>query len=71
MNRTLKKLRPLAQESIQGQVAFKHRSKAWIEEQEKLEATLEEYAREIEAMKEVRKAKSNQLQPRFLTIMCF
>ena len=52
----------LAQESIQGQVAFKHRSKAWIEEQEKLEATLEEYAREIEAMKEVRKAKSNQLQ---------
>ena len=52
----------LAQESIQGQVAFKHRSKAWIEEQEKLEAALEEYAREIEAMKEVRKAKSNQLQ---------
>jgi len=52
----------LAQESIQGQVAFKHRSKAWVEEQGKLEATLEEYAREIEAMKEVRKAKSNQLQ---------
>ncbi|HCP40610.1 MAG TPA: RNA pseudouridine synthase [Cryomorphaceae bacterium] len=52
----------LAQESIQGQVAFKHRSKSWITEQEKLEATLKEYTREIEEMKEVRRAKSNNLQ---------
>ena len=42
-----------------------------IDEQEKLEVTLEEYAREIEAAKAARKAKSTNFSARFLTTMCF
>jgi tRNA pseudouridine32 synthase/23S rRNA pseudouridine746 synthase len=52
----------LAKESIQGQIAFKHKSKKWVEEQEKLEAALVVYQDEITAMKEQRRLKSNALQ---------
>lgn len=52
----------LAKESIQGQIVFKHRSKEWVEEQEKLEAELVVYEEEIKAMKEQRRFKSNALQ---------
>lgn len=52
----------LAKESIQGQIVFKHRSKVWIQEQEKLEGELDVYDEEIKEMKEQRRLKSNALQ---------
>jgi len=52
----------LAQESIQGQLAFKHRSKDLIAEQAELEAKVEAFDAEIREMKEERRAKSNALQ---------
>lgn len=52
----------LAQESIQGQLSFKHRSKDWVAEQAQLEESLETFEREIVQLKEARRAKSNALQ---------
>lgn len=52
----------LAKESIQGQLAFKHRSKKWVNEQEALEGKLANFSNEIRELKEIRRTKSNALQ---------
>ena len=52
----------LAKESIQGQLAFKHRSKEWVAEQAELEAELAKYDEEIIQAKHQRREKSNALQ---------
>lgn len=52
----------LAKESIQGQIAFKHRSKEWVEEQAALEAELLELDEQIKKAKQERREKSNALQ---------
>jgi tRNA pseudouridine32 synthase/23S rRNA pseudouridine746 synthase len=52
----------LAKESIQGQLAFKHRSKEWVAEQAELEAELARYDEEIIQAKHQRREKSNALQ---------
>ena len=52
----------LAKESIQGQLAFKHRSKEWVAEQAELEAELAQFDEEIIQAKHQRREKSNALQ---------
>lgn len=52
----------LAEESIQGQLAFKYSSKAWIEKQQKLEEELAHFDNDITGLKEDRRQKSNALQ---------
>lgn len=52
----------LAQESIQGQIVFKHKSKELVAEQEMLEKKLEQMQEEIVVAKQERRDKSNALQ---------
>jgi len=52
----------LAEESIQGQLAFKHSSKEWLAEQEALVEKLDQFDTDINDLKEERRLKSNALQ---------
>ena len=52
----------LAEESIQGQLAFKHSSTEWLAEQEALVEKLDQFDTDINDLKEERRLKSNALQ---------